>query len=514
MHLEFLDFVVMGIYFSGLLLVGVYFARKQTDRASYFLGNRKMPWFIIGISVLATLLSSVTYLAVPGEMIRYGIGFGASLLSFLIIVPVLNYVLIPFLKELPFTSVYEFLENRFNIQTRMVAATSFVISRLIWAGLIIYMTSFAVSAMTGWSMVALIVGLGLFTTLYTSAGGFSAVIWTDFIQFVILFLGALFVPFYVMFVTGGGMGEWWGTFSQAGRAEVPVFSLDPEVRLTVVGIIVVSALWNICTHGADQVAAQRYLSTPSLKAARRSVWIFAAANILLILFLMVTGLALFYYFYQESDLSIIEFQQVIAPRADEVFPEFIATRLPAGLSGIILAALLAAAMSSLSSAINSISSVVVTDFFDRFDRFKRYRDHLYLPIIFAALTGFFGILSALGIFYIMRNSSWNLLELTERGNHLFVAPLGVLFFVGILIPRVGGKAALCGFFAGLATSTSISFSQELFGLEQRLGFIWILPGAVAISFLVSWLASYPFPRKPDEVFSSEGNASSRPTGDS
>jgi len=487
----------MGIYFAGLLVVGLYFARRQTGRDSYYLGNRKMPWFFVGISVIATLLSSVTYLAVPGEMIRYGIGFGASLLSFIIIVPVLNYILIPFLKKLPFTSVYECLEKRFNIQTRIIAASGFMISRLIWTGLIIYMTSYAVSAMTGWNMAVLIIAIGIFTTIYTSAGGFSAVIWTDFIQFTILFGGAIFVPIYVWIFTGDGMGTWWESFSQAGRAEVPIFSLDPEVRLTVVGIVLVMTLWNICTHGADQVAAQRYLSTPDLKSARRSVYIFSAANILLIVFLMITGLALFYYFFQETDLSVTAFQNEIAPKADDIFPEFIATRLPAGISGLILAALLAAAMSSLSSAINSISSVVVTDFFDRFNAFKKYRDHLYLPIIIAVLTGIFGIIFALGILYIMRTSTWNLLELTERGNHLFVAPLGVLFFVGILMRRVGAKAAILGFFAGLATSISISFSQEIFGLEERLGFVWILPGSVAVSFLVSWAASYIFPPEPE-----------------
>lgn len=495
MHLHYLDFIVIALYFGGLLVVGFFFASKHQNKEAYFLANRRMPWFIAGISVIATLLSTVTYLVVPGEMIRYGIGFSAMLLSFIFIIPAVNYIIIPFLMNLPVTSVYEYIEQRYNVQTRLLAASAFIFARIIWTGLIIYMASFAIEEMTGWDRAAIIVFIGAITTIYTSAGGISAVMWTDFAQFLILFGGAVFVPAYIWYTTQAGPAAWWDTFSSAGRAEVPLFSLDPSVRLTVLGMVVTNFFWNICTHGADQVAAQRYLSTSSPKAAKRSVWIFSIANMIMISLLMIIGLALFYFLFQKSGLPVQEFQQQIAGEADKVFPRFIAQELPPGVSGLILAALLAAAMSSLSSAINSISTVAVTDFFDRFEVFKKYQQGIYPAIVMAVITGLLGVIFALAISGFMESGTWNLLDLTERANHLFVAPLAVLFFVGIMVPRVSSIAALSGFAAGVATSTSIAFSGELFGLEHPIGFIWILPGAFTVAFTVSCVVGLIFPRR-------------------
>lgn len=489
MYLHPIDFVVIAIYMLGLLALGVFFALRQTGKSSYFLGNRRMPWFLAGISVIATLLSSASYLSVPGEAIRYGLAYFTSLLSFFLIVPIVNYLIIPFLMRLEITSVYEYIEQRFNLGARLMAASAFIFSRLIWTGLIIYMTAFAIASMTGWNITVIILVIGVTTTIYTTMGGISAVVWSDLVQFFILLGGALFVPLYILFAADAGPLTWMQTFNEAGRTEIPVFSLDPNVRITVVGVILSMLIWNICTHGADQVAAQRYLSTPSLKAARRSVWIFSIANVSLIALLGVVGVALFYYFFLQSGLSVQEFQEWIAPDADRAFPRFIATGLPIGLSGLILAALLSAAMSSLSSSINSISSVAVTDFFDRLKILLRYQDSLFLSMATAILTGLIGIFFALGINGYMQTGEWNLTELISRLNHLFVAPLGVLFFVGFLFPRAGPAAAIGGFLAGTATSVSLAFNREIFGMEQPISFVWILPLAFFASFLFSALIS-------------------------
>lgn len=496
MQLHTLDLAVIAVYLVALIGVGLFFLRHQKNKSTYFLGNRKMPWFLAGISVIATLLSTMSYLAVPGEAIRYGLGFFSSLLAFILIVPIVNYLIIPFLMKLRVTSVYEYIEVRFNLATRICAASAFIIARVIWTGLIIYMASFAIAAMTGWNIALLIILIGLVTTLYTTMGGLSAVMWTDLVQFLILLGGAVFVPVYIIFLTGSSPASWLHTFSEAGHTEVPVFSMDPNVRLTMVGIIVSVLIWNICTHGADQVAAQRYMSTPSAASARRSVWIFSIANVVLILLLGVVGLALFHYFFQQSGLSAGEFQRLIAPEADQLFPRFIATELPAGVSGLILAALLAAAMSSLSSAINSISSVIVTDFLDRFKILIRYQEHLYMSMGIAVITGLLGIASALTVNSLMQSGEWNLLELMERGNHLFVAPLGVLFFVGFLFARADARAALGGFLAGVTTSVTIAFGKEIFGLDAPIGFVWIMPASFAVSLVVSGALAWTLPRTP------------------
>ena len=173
------------------------------------------------------------------------------------------------------------------------------------------------------------------------------------------------MPIVVWVKTQAGPGAWWDVFAASGRASAPIFSLDFTQRVNVVGIILLNFLWNVCTHGADQVAAQRYLSTNSAKTARRSLWIFGVADVGMVLLLMTCGLALFYFDFGQQGLSLEAYSKAIPKTADKVFPRFILEVMPAGLSGLLLAALLAAAMSSLSSGINSITTVIVTDGVER-----------------------------------------------------------------------------------------------------------------------------------------------------
>jgi SSS family solute:Na+ symporter len=492
-HLTKLDFAVLLAYVVGLFWLGLATSSRQTSAEMYFLSGRRTPWFLAGVSVLATLLSTLTFLSIPGEMIRYGLGFFSMLWAFVLIIPAVNHLIIPALMRMPVTSVYDYLEHRFSPETRTVGAAVFVVMRLVWIGMIMYTASMAVAEMTGWRISYLVLVMGIVTTFYTTAGGMQAVIWSDFAQFVLLFGGALYIPIHVALRTGTGPLGWWDVFSQAGRASVPVFSLDPTVRITMVGMILQTFLWNLCTHGADQVAAQRYLSTPSSAAARRSVWVFSILNVGVIVLLMVCGLSLFHFYYSMSRLPLPHFAREVGARADALLPEFMVTQLPSGLPGLMLAALLAAAMSSLSSGINSISTVAVTDFVQRFGASKPGAEYLPLARTLAALAGLLGIGLALLVDGLVRFTKWNLVELIERVNHLFVAPLGALFLAGIVLRHVGTAAALLGFSAGILASVLVSFSREIFGMERGISFMWIMPVSFAISLVTSCACGYLFP---------------------
>ena len=492
MHLHALDFTVLALYFLGSLLIGIYFSRKQTSLETYFLGDRQVPWLLAGISVVATLVSSLSYLSVPGEVIKNGIGWFTSLLAFVFIVPVLIWWVIPFLARLPVTSIYEYLGKRYGVRTRTVAATAFIISRFIWTGLIMYTVAFGVAAMTGWNIPAIILVVGIVTTFYTTAGGFKAVIWSDFVQFIILLMGMLLIPIYIGLRTGTGLLGWWDAFSELGHADVAVFSFDPTVRVTLGGSILMVFIWNVCINGSDQMAAQRYLSTASAQSAKKSVLAFAIGNVLVMVLLIICGIALFFFYFQQSNLPLEQFRLAALERADKMLPEFIATQLPAGLPGLLLAALLAAGMSSMSSTINSVATVAVADLAEGVEWLKRLGSSLFLAVVAALLAGVGGILTALGIYQFMQSGEWNLLELMVRGNHLFVAPMGVLFLAGILFPHVGGRAALLGFFCGVATAVSVSFSKEIFGLQQGISFMWIMPCSLVVSLGVSYVCGFFF----------------------
>lgn len=492
MLLTTLDLAVIVAYFAGLSLMGLYFSKRQTSEETYFVGNRRMPWLLVGVSVMATLVSTVSYVSLPGEMIRNGIGYFTSVLALFLVVPAVNRLIIPALMRLPVTSVYQYYETRFGGSTRTLAAVVFIVMRLVWIGLIIYTASFAVAEMTGWSMTTVILLLGVITTFYTTIGGAEATIWSGFLQGLLLMGGALFIPVYVALKTGVGPWGWWDVFSQAGRGHVPVFSFDPSTRVSIVGIIITFFCWHLCTHGADQVAAQRYLSTSSVRSARSSVWVMALSTLILMSSLMFAGLAVFFFYWQQSGLTVERFQEKIAPVADAQMPAFIAGELPSGVSGLLLAALLAAAMSSLSGGMNSVSSVVTTDFFDRFRSGGKEGKNVAVAMTTTIVSGALGIGFAFAVTALMSSVEWNLVDLIERINHLFVAPLGGLFFAGVLFRRVGAAAALIGFAAGVLTSFLVSFSETLFSVffpdTAGISFMWIMPASFIASLGVSYIA--------------------------
>jgi SSS family solute:Na+ symporter len=279
--------------------------------------------------------------------------------------------------------------------------------------------------------------------------------------------------------------------SLAGRTSAPLFSFDPSQRISILGVILFVFIWNICTHSADQVAAQRYLSTPSAAAARRSVWVFSIANIALIMLLMIGGLALFYFHFHGAGLPVAEFEVQIAEDADNVLPRFIAQQLPPGLSGLLLAAMLAAAMSSLSSGINSISAVVVTDFLHRRAPAEGGPAGLSVPRLLAICSGTIAIVLSLLVHQLMQRTDWNLVDMVEKINHLFVAPLGAMFFAGIWFRRAGLAAVMLGFAAGVLTSFLVSFSQQIF--EYEISFMWIMPAAFVVALTVTYLTAFVYP---------------------
>jgi SSS family solute:Na+ symporter len=233
MQLNALDIIVIIAYLAAMSLIGLYFSRKQESQTDFFLGGRGMHWILVGGSL--SLFSTISFMAVPGEMIRYGFGFFIAYLIVPFIIPVINRLVLPILMKLNITSAYDYLEQRFDCRVSGIAEYSFVLKTLLWMGAIIYTASLAVSQVTGWNIFIIITIIGIITTFYTSAGGLQSVIWTDFIQ-TLLFTGcALVIPIYVIYATGMGPLGWWESFSQAGRTEITTFSLDPTVRITTIG---------------------------------------------------------------------------------------------------------------------------------------------------------------------------------------------------------------------------------------------------------------------------------------
>ena len=261
------DYGGVALYLAAMLLLGYSFKKQQKSSEEYFVASRGMPWFVVGLSIFATLLSTVSYLSNPGEIIKHGPGILGGYLHLPLTIAVVSMVLIPFLMRYRLTSAYGYLEKNYGLRTRLFASCLFIIIRLVWMGMIVFTASMALAKITNLNFEIVVLGVGCIAIVYTVMGGMRAVIWTDVAQFVILLAGLIFTVVYVFWDTGTGPLTWFQDLAGAEKEPQPLFSLDPYTRVSLVGIAVYGFFWWTCTAGSDQVAIQRYLTTGSVVAA-------------------------------------------------------------------------------------------------------------------------------------------------------------------------------------------------------------------------------------------------------
>ena len=361
-----LSWVVIGLYLTGMVGVGYYYMRRTKSAEDYLLGGGKMKSGFVGLSLFATLLSTITYLAVPGEIIKHGPMLFGQLLAFPVVYFVVGWLFIPFIMRLRVTSAYEILGRRFDNSIRTLSSLLFLSLRLLWMALIIYATADVVlipllgldPGMTPWICIF----LGSITLLYTSMGGIRAVVMTDAIQSFILFGGALLVMIMIT-INLGSIGEWWPK-EWAEHWEPARWGFQTEGTRTFGWYFLSVLIWWIATNGSDQMSLQRFLSMRDPKTARKVLGTSLIANTVVLIFLSFLGFTLLA-FYRNNPHMLQDGMTVIA-NADKLLPQFIITSLPAWVTGLVIAGLMAAAMSSLSSGVNSSSAVVTEDFVKRY----------------------------------------------------------------------------------------------------------------------------------------------------
>ena len=486
-QLEWLDYSLIGVYFAATLWMALIFSRRQHSAEEYFLGGRRMPWFAVGLSLMATLTSTVSYLATPGEVIKYGLmGAMGGLLFYPLIYLVIAYGLVPVFLRLKVTSIYQYLEQRFDVGTRMFASAIFLVVRLNWMGLVLFSSTLALAQITQLDRILILAGIGLIAVAYTTLGGMRAVVWTDVAQFFILFGGALFTVAYVAAETGTGPGAWWQAIAAADRPQQPIFSFDPYERVTLVGMGLLGFFWYVCTYAGDQVAVQRLMSTASARAARRSSACDLVSGLLVMLSLAAVGLALYAYYQGQPPVE-----------ADQAFPYFIRSQLPRGLAGLVVAALFSAAMSSLDSGMNSVATVISVDYVERWRTTPLGpAAQLLLARCLTVAVGLLSILMCLGLFVIPEHIRGNLLELAQRVSSFPVGGLGGLFLAAIWVRRCTGPIAVQATCAGMLFGLVVGWGHTfgVFPQDRPLSFMWIIPSSCLVTLLYAYLASALRPR--------------------
>lgn len=475
------DYAVIVLYFAAMVAVGAYFSGRQKSSEEYFVAGRRMPWLAVGVSLFAALTSTISYLAVPGETIRSGIAYSTGSLVYHPFALAFVFVFVlPFFMRLRLVSAYEYLERRFDYRARAVGSAIFLAYACGWMAMVVLTCSKALAEMTGWPLWAVLVVNGLVSTLYTVMGGMRAVIWTDVAQAALMIGGGLVTLVYVGWATETTPADWWADASRLGQTEVAFFSWDPRERVTTVWVALNSFFWAICMHGGNQLALQRYFTTPSAKAARRTLVIHTAAEILLTVLLVVCGLALASFYARKAGLLPASIVPTTPRGADAVFPYFIGHQLPAGIAGGVVAALFAAAMSTIASGVNSMATVFTLDFYRRWrksatsDTEQTSVGHWFTAASGVAITGLAFALDAVP-------GRHNIMDMMPKGFNCLLGPLGAMFFVGMFLPRCTSRSAIPATMVGAAVGVLLAYWEQFFG--TRFSLFWVIPCSCVASFV-------------------------------
>lgn len=483
--LHWIDWIVIVAYLGGVLWLGARIARRQSNATDYFIAARQhIHPFLIGISVFAALLSAISYLNKPGEMIGKG---PVVLIGQILSVPfayfIVGYWLIPKLMQQRVTSAYELLESRLGATGRLMGAILFVKLRLIWMGLLVYVASTALVVILGldakWiPLISAVVGI--VPLIYTSMGGLRAVVLANVVQFFLLLLGVL-VSIALITVRCGGF-SWWPTEWSANWDTQPVFSLDPHVRVTVVGATLSVAIWRVCTAGGDQMVIQHYMATRDVAAARRSYLITSVATVVVTVVLSVLGLALLGFFTRFPEL--LGPGMTLQKDADHLFPYFVTNILPVGVSGLVVAAIIAAS-SGMDTGVNAVTAVVMKDFLERHgwqpaSEARRLQVAKYVSYAIG--------LAVVSASLLVGKVPGNFMEVSTKLANLESTTIFGLFFLALFVRCATPLGAICGAVYGLTAAVLIAFWDLLTG-RPPVSFLYIGIVGVIFNLGVGYLVS-------------------------
>jgi solute:Na+ symporter, SSS family len=446
--LHAVDYVVIALYLCGLLGVGLYFARKEKTTTDFFLGGRKIPWWAVGVSLYATGTSAISFMAIPTKAWTTSTLYGVEGLVGLIGMVASAYLVIPIIRRLDITSTYEYLERRFNKYMRLWGSGLCIAFQMGGRmSVVLLLPSLAISAVTGVPVIPCIAVMGLLATTYTVLGGISAVIWTDMIQVVVLFGGAILAFVLMVLGSDGGIGGWAAVNMEYGKFRA--FDLSMDYTQPVLWIVLAGAIIHIGTATSDQVMVQRVLSTPTIRQARRSYITLAAIVLPGSMLFTFLGTAMFGYFRVHPEMLNPTMENIHA------LPLFIVHGLPAGLTGLVIAALFAASMSTLDSSMNSVSTLAVTDFYRRFR--PAATDHQCL-VLGKWLTGLVGLTGTGAALLMATFEIKSIFDMWTQLSFLIMGGFGGVFILGMFTRRANGWGAL----TGAVSSIGITFAVKTF----------------------------------------------------
>jgi len=469
MGLNHLDLAIIALYLAGITLFGLRFRKKQRSLRDYFLADRNIPWWAIALSIVAAETSTLTIISMPGLAYDSNLTFLQVAMGYVAGRIIISVVLLPHYFRGDLYTAYQLIERRFGTRLRTLTASLFLLTRAAAEGVRVYAVSIVVSIALGTGEVSSIAIITLLTLIYTFEGGLAAVIWTDVVQTAIYIAGTLVGVFTILHLVPGG----WPAIhaAAASAAKLRVFDFAPNFWLpyTFWAGLIGGAFFNTASHGTDQLIVQRLLAA---RNQRQSVTALISSGVAIFfqfaLFLIVGVMLWAYYGLPSASFG----------KADYIYPKFIVTRLPHGISGLLIAAILAAAMSNLSAALNSLSSSSMVDFYLR--RHSQTDDRTQLQL--SRISTFFW---ALLLFSLAVLSLHKVARVIEVGLTIASVAYGALlgvFLLGVLTRRASERGSMVGM--------SFGFGIELYlWLGTKVPWTWYVPIGTLVTFGIGYGAS-------------------------
>jgi len=493
--MKVLDLAIIFGYLIGIVLFGAWFGRKQKTTRDYFLGDRSVPWWAVAFSIVATETSTITFISVPGIAFSRGGNYQFLQLVFGYMLGriVIAILFIPSYFRGELLTVYQLLDRRFGGKIKMLAASLFVVMRNIADGIRLLLTaivlaavytSFQPAANAETIVVASIILIGVAMIVFTYFGGMEAVIWVEVVQLGIYIVGALAAAIILTQSIDGGLSGALALGSQFNKFSLFDFSFDMTKTFTFWAGLIGGCFLTMSTHGTDQYLVQRYLCTDRPRRAATALLTSGAIVLAQFIGFLFIGVLLFAFYHPHTDPGYATAASTAFPftGGDRVFPDFITRHLPTGLSGLVVAAIFAAAMSS---SLNSIAATSVNDLYRPFR--QKLSDAHYLKVSHW-LTLLWGVVQ-IGVALLVRNQNRSALDQALSVASLINGPVLGVFLVGVFLKRVSEPPALIGMLASMAAMIYIRFATNI-------AWTWYVLIGSLITLIAAWLASFAFSAAP------------------
>ena len=524
--LQTLDLIVVGGYLLLSLGLGLALGR-QSNRDEFLTAGGSMGRMTVGLSVMATLFSANSFVMYPSTAYGDSLRIMLASVAFLSTTPLVIWVFIPVYSKLKCATAYEYLEQRFHVSVRCLASSLFVVLRIAWMAAATFAASVAISGISGLNQYLVIIGLGVVAIVYTMFGGLRAVMWTDVIQFFVFVGTILFAAVLLVSGTEGGASQIVETYFSDRERMVFDFRLDPTIRFGTFAILIGSFLEGLSAYGADQVAVQRYISARDARTSQTGFLIAQAASLIVMPGLLAIGMGLFSYFHHNpdmlSDVAIDEFSnaenakvEVVRQRLseagagssneaiaeyykshprelhadvvelglnDQALPRFVRLKFPAGVVGLLVAALMAATMSSVDSGIHSITTALIVDFRDRLVPAWRPKTEAGEMLVARVMVGVIGAIAIVLACFV--GQLGDVFAVAKKTVGAFAAPLLAVFVLGLFVRRATAAGVLLGTFAGAVVTLWFTFAETFSDWFSMWVFVVGFVSSVVFSLLFS-----------------------------